>query len=170
MNVAGRPRAVSASTWSFISEMSGEIDDREPGQHQRRHLEAERLSAARRQDHERVAPLRARRLHRALLSGTEVRVAESRAQDLARASSMREGRGHRRILRATTAQMRSSIGRAANRQTARAKCPRVNDEPTSSRTPCRGGGAPSGECVDAPRDTARVISATGSPGTLKSMR
>ena len=58
---AGTPLATSVSTWSFISEISGEIDQRQPVAHERRRLEAERLAAAGRQHDQRVAAVRGRR-------------------------------------------------------------------------------------------------------------
>ena len=52
---AATPLARSASTWSFISEMSGETTIAVPGSSSAGHLEAQRLPAAGRHQHERVA-------------------------------------------------------------------------------------------------------------------
>ena len=68
---------------------------REPGQHQRRNLIAQRLSAARRQDDHRV-PAGQHRLDRARLSGAKLVVAEMLLQDGARVvdrSSCDQNRG-----------------------------------------------------------------------------
>ena len=81
--VARKPVRSSASTWSFISEMSGLTTSTVPGEDARRDLEGERLAGAGRHDADAVAPAE----HGGddlLLPGTEVRVAEDVAQDVAR--------------------------------------------------------------------------------------
>ncbi len=73
-SAAGTPLPTSVSTWSFISEISGETTTADAGAHDRRRLKAERLSAAGRQHDDRVAAGE-HGVHRFLLQRTEGGVA-----------------------------------------------------------------------------------------------
>ncbi len=55
-HAAATPLARNASTWSFISEMSGDTTIAVPGAMERGNLERERLAAAGRHEHERITP------------------------------------------------------------------------------------------------------------------
>ena len=55
-NVAAIPLACSASTWSFINEISGETTTVRPSRSKRRQLKTERFAAAGRHQSEDVAP------------------------------------------------------------------------------------------------------------------
>ena len=55
MQAAGTPQSPSASTWSFISEISGETTTARPGLTKGRRLKAERLAAAGRKHDHRIA-------------------------------------------------------------------------------------------------------------------
>ena len=80
---ARTPSARSASTWSCISAISGEIDDAGARPDQRRDLVAQRLAAAGRHEHERVAAADDV-LDDLPLAAPERVVAEDPAQHLAR--------------------------------------------------------------------------------------
>ena len=78
---AGTPLPTSVSTWSFISEISGETTSASAVVDERRRLEAQRLAAAGGQDDERVA-CRQHGVHRLALERAEGRVAPVPLEDL----------------------------------------------------------------------------------------
>ena len=79
---AAMPRARAAVTWSCMSAIRGDTTSVRPPRHERRDLEADRLSAAGRENGQRVPPGEHRPDDRQL-SGTEVGVAEVMAQQAA---------------------------------------------------------------------------------------
>ena len=91
MQAAGDAGRCSASTWSFISEMSGDTTTAAPAQ-QRRELIAERLAAAGRHQHEARRPARDA-LDDLALAGPERREAEHTPEGLVEGGL--GGRGHR---------------------------------------------------------------------------
>ena len=72
---AATPASRSAFTWSSMSAISGDTTSADAVAHERRDLVAQRLAAARRHQHERVAAGE-RRVDDGLLLAAEARVAE----------------------------------------------------------------------------------------------
>ena len=85
--------ALRPSTWSFMSEMSGDTTTARPGRDQRRGLEAQRLAAAGRHHEQRVAA-REDRVHHLALVRPELRVAPVPREDVFEGGGRSEGGTH----------------------------------------------------------------------------